>query len=106
MISSCCNAEVDQVIELANRRVEGSLRREGANVQLVNDQFGNAWRRPCAIAPCVIAWVNHLPGAVDAVRIETRSRIGPVASFKSILVAIARASVRINCVEIAAGLLD
>ena len=56
----CCNAEVDQVIELADRRVEGSLRREGANVQLVNDQFGNSWRRPGAIAPCVIAWVNHL----------------------------------------------
>jgi hypothetical protein len=92
------------MIEFADRRPERPFGRKCANVQLVNDPFGNRRRRPLGIAPFEIVWVNHLRSSMNAGGIETRGGIGPRASLKPILVTVARPSVRINRTAVTAGL--
>src|SRR5712691_7018443 len=64
------DAELDQMIELLDRRAKSSLRRECADMQLINNQLAKWWAPPAIVLPCIAAGIDHLRWPMHALRIE------------------------------------
>ncbi len=72
------HAELGQFVEVRNDAIEGALRRIGADVQLVDHRGGQVKALPSLIRPRKRREVDGLRRAVNAVRLATGSRIGPL----------------------------
>ena len=69
------DAEIDEPIERADGGVERALGREGADVELVEDEVAHA-PRAARVLPGEGARIDHLRRAVHAVRLRARGGIG------------------------------
>src|SRR5262249_47681076 len=72
------DAHVDEPVQLSNDGVERPYRREGADVQLVQDEVGEVNPPPVLVVP-VASRVDYLRWPVYAVRLAARGGVGPVA---------------------------
>ncbi len=85
------HAQLAQLREARNDAVERPLRRERADVQLVEDQLVERDAAPAAVAP-VVPRRDHLGRPGDALGLERRCRVGQlVAAVQSVAVAAAGA---------------
>jgi hypothetical protein len=98
------DAELDEVVEPRDRRVERALGGEGPDVHLVDHELGDRGRPEPLVGPRERRRIHHGGGAVHAVRLPARRRIGQlVAAVEAVAVPRARRDVR-ACGEVAARL--
>ncbi len=98
------DAEVDERRQLLDRRFEGSLRREGTDVQLVEDRRRERCAAPRPVSPPERRVVDEARGAVHAVGLPRRARIGSRRSaVERVGVVVARARAVDRDVEPAVG---
>src|SRR5215472_3587834 len=70
------DAEVDQFRHVRDHSIEASLPGVSTNVKLIKDTRCKGTAFPVLIGPLECACVDQLRGAVDALRLKTRRRIG------------------------------
>ncbi len=70
------DTEVDQVVELLDRRVEGSCGGEGSGVQFVDHAALDGAAGPAGVGPCLGRRPPQLRAFVDAVGLSRRARVG------------------------------
>ena len=70
------DAELGQMVEAIDRRIEGSRRREGANMQLIHDRGIERRGIPAGVGPGEVGMIDDARAAVHAVRLRLRARIG------------------------------
>jgi hypothetical protein len=85
------DAEVLQKAQFLARGVEGTLRREGAHVQLVKDEVFLGHPAPVGGLPVVAARVDHFGGPVHALRLKAAGGIGKRLGRLAEVEAVARA---------------
>ena len=85
------DAELDEVVQPLDRRVERALGRERADVQLVQHELGQRRRLEQLVGPRERGRVDDRRGSVDAVGLPARCRVGKlVPAVQAIAVARAR----------------
>ena len=96
--------EVDQHVEFVDGRTERSLRREGSDVQFVDDQFVERNGGPfVGVLPGVLTAFHHLRWPVNSLRLIARHRIGkrlPLLPVETEFVQVSRASRGVVSLEI------
>ena len=70
------DAEIDQIVQLLDRRVEGAVRGERADVQFVDHRALDRAARPVAVGPRVGRRLPQLRALVHAVGLARRAGIG------------------------------
>src|SRR6516164_3774084 len=70
-----CNAECNQIVELADRRTEGTLRSKGTNMHLIDDGLLPSAAAPVGVAPHIGRWIDHLAWSVHVLRLKARGRV-------------------------------
>src|SRR5512147_2601753 len=63
---------------MGSDRIEGPFRRKGPDMKLVNHEFLETYSFPRPVLPHERGRVDELRRPMDAVRLETRSGIGPL----------------------------
>src|ERR1022692_674009 len=76
-----CDAKRDQMLEPADGGAKSAFRREGADVQLINDGLGPRPAGPSSVAPAIGNRVNHLAGPMNVFRLKARSGIWHFAAI-------------------------
>jgi hypothetical protein len=75
-----CHPEVHELLQVRDDRLEGAGRREGAHVQLVEDQVGQrVTAEGLLVGPREARGIHHDGGAVDPLGLEAGDRIWAVA---------------------------
>src|SRR6516162_214070 len=83
-----CNAECNQIVELADRRTEGTLWSKGTDMHLIDDRLLPPAAAPVGVAPHISRWIGHLAWSVDVLRLKARGRVRdtqPARQHKTIL---------------------
>ena len=70
------HAQIAQLVEPSDQRVEGPLGRECADVQLIDHEFGARQTLPSPFGPVESVEANDRRRAMHAVRLPARRRIG------------------------------
>ena len=99
------DAEIDQMAELADGRAKGAFRREGADVQLVDDRLLPWAAGPGVVAPDIGGRIDDHAGAVHVLRLMARSRIGNPQAVRQDE-AVARAGTRLAGDEFVPSVVD
>jgi hypothetical protein len=69
------NAEIDQVIETFDGRLEGSPWSEGPDMQFVHNRCGEGSRLPALVLPGKCLVIDHPGGTVDSIRLPGGTRV-------------------------------
>jgi hypothetical protein len=73
----CCDAQVDQMVQLGDDAVEGPLRGEGADVELIDDVLGEGNGPEPMVCPGEALVIDQGRGAVDVLGLVVGDRIRP-----------------------------
>src|SRR5262245_48019140 len=79
----CSHAQITKPFELPDRPIKGSFCAERSHMQLVDDPFRELRTLPAMISP-VECWLDHGRPAVHPFRLESRRRVGSLATIPNV----------------------
>ncbi len=66
----CRNAQIQQIGQPSGSALKCSFRREGADMEFIENQILPSDTPPGAVVPGKCAWINHLGWSMNAIRLE------------------------------------